>query len=117
VLATIVGPSIPEGVAEQAQRGDDGSQTAPCTFTATFTSASGSVPLDPSAFAILNERGQIHHLLVTAADGGAPPAQVAPGQKVTLTMKATLPEGEGALRWAPNGARVLAGWVYGLELD
>jgi hypothetical protein len=117
VLATIVGPSIPEEVAEKAQHDDDDSDTAPCTFTATFMSASGSVPLHPSAFTILDERGQVHRLLVTGADGGPVPSEVAPGRTVTLTMKATLPEGEGALRWAPDGPRVLAGWVFGLELD
>ena len=40
-----------------------------------------------------------------------------PGRTLTLTMKTTLPEGESALRWAPEGPRVIAGWVFGLELD
>jgi hypothetical protein len=118
VLATVVGPSVPAGVAEKAQDDDDGgSDTAPCTFTVTFRSASGVVPLDSGAFTILDERGQIHRLLVRSAGGGAPPARVTPGRPVTLMMAATLPEGEGALRWAPDGPRVIAGWVFGLELD
>jgi hypothetical protein len=116
--AVVVGPSVPASVAERAQ--DDhhgGSDTAPCTFTVAFRSASGVVPLDANAFTILDERGEIHRLLVRAAAGGPPPARVTPGRPVTLTMKATLPEGESALRWAPDGSRVIVGWVFGLELD
>jgi hypothetical protein len=118
VLATVVGPSVPAYVADRAQDDDDGdSDTAPCTFTVTFSSAAGVVPLDASAFTVLDERGQIHRLRVTSAGGGSAPARVTPGRPVTLTMAATLPEGEGALRWAPDGPRVIAGWVFGLELD
>jgi hypothetical protein len=118
VLATVVGPAVPASVAEKAQDDDDGdSDTAPCTFTVTFRSASGVVPLDANTFTILDERGQIHRLRVTAADGGPPAARVTPGRPITLTMEATLPEGEGALRWAPDGPKVIAGWVFGLELD
>jgi hypothetical protein len=119
VLATVVGPAVPAYVAEKTQDDDDdgGSDTAPCTFTVTFRSTSGVVPLDANAFTILDERGQIHRLRVTTADGGPPPARVTPGRPVTLAMEAALPEGEGALRWAPDGPRVIAGWVFGLELD
>ncbi len=117
VLANVVGPVVPEEVAEKAQDGDDDAETAPCTFTVTFRSAAGVVPLNASAFTILDERGQLHRLQVSDANGGPPPTQVLPGKPVTLTMKATLPEGEGALRWAPKGPRVIAGWVFGLELD
>jgi hypothetical protein len=118
VLATVVGPAIPAEVAEKTQDDDDGdSDTAPCTFTVTFRSAAGVVPLAATAFTILDERGQIHRLRVTNAAGGPPPARVTPGRPVTLTMKTTLPEGEGSLRWAPDGPRVIAGWIFGLELD
>jgi hypothetical protein len=118
VLATVVGPSVPAYVSERAQDDDDGdSDTAPCTFTVTFRSASGVVPLNASAFTILDERGQIHRLRVRAAGGGSHPTRVTPGRPVPLTMHATLPEGESALRWAPDGPRVIVGWVFGLELD
>jgi hypothetical protein len=117
VLATVVGPSVPEAVSERAQDGDDNSETAPCKFTATFASASGEVPLRAGDFTILDERGRAHAVRVTAANGGPLPSRVLPGRPVALRISATLPEGEGALRWAPNGPRVLAGWVFGLELD
>lgn len=117
VLATVVGPAVPERIAERAEDGQDDDETAPCTFTATFASASGDVPLRAGDFTILDERGRSHPLRVRMADGGPLPARIVPGHPLTLTMKATLPEGEGALRWAPNGPKVLAGWVYGLELD
>ena len=73
VLATVIGPAVPAYVAERAQDDDDDgdSDTAPSTFTVTFRSASGAVPIDSGAFAILDERGQIHRLLVSTP-GGAP---------------------------------------------
>jgi hypothetical protein len=118
VLATVVGPSIPEGTAEKVEKDDDsGSDQVPVSFSATFSSASGVVPLRPNAFTILGERGETYRLRVTNAAGGPLPTRVSPGHSVTLAMKASLPEGEAALRWAPDGRNVIAGWVFGLELD
>lgn len=117
VLATVVGPVVPAYVAQETQDDGEDSDTAPCTFTVSFKSASGVVPIDANAFTILDERGQIHRLAVTAAGGGVPPARVTPGRPVTLTMRVTLPEGEAALRWAPGGPKVIVGWIFGLELD
>ncbi len=116
-LVTVVGPSVPESVAENAQKGRDDDDTAPCTFSATFRSTSGIVPLSPSSLTILGERGEMFHPRVTNAAGGPVPARIAAGRSVTLTLQAQLPEGEGAVRWAPTGPRVIAGWVFGLELD
>jgi hypothetical protein len=111
VLATTVGPEVPE----------DGQfpvpQTSPCTFTVTFTAAGGAVPLDARAFTILDELGHVHHPRVTTAHGGIPPARVRPGQTVTLKVSDVLPTGGGRLRWAPGGSRPIASWDFDVEID
>jgi hypothetical protein len=119
VLATAVGPAVPSSVSARVEKDDDaGSETALCTFTITLRAASGVVPINPTTFSLLDERGQLHPFRISAVGGGgALPSRVLPGRTVTLTIKTTLPEGEGALRWAPDGRNVIVGWVYGLELD
>jgi hypothetical protein len=65
VLATTVGPAVPE----------DGKfpvpPTSPCRFTVTFTAATGAVPLEAGSFTILDELGHAHHPHVSAAHGPA----------------------------------------------
>lgn len=111
VLATAVGPLVPE----------EGKFPVPpttrCTFTVTFTAASGAVPLAPRAFTIVDERGGLHRPRVTARGGGPVPAQVAPGRTVTLTLKDVLPTGNGRLRWAPAGAKPVVSWDFEVEID
>jgi hypothetical protein len=115
---TAVGPSIPAWVSSAVQSGNwnDGN-TAPSTFTFTFASPHGSIPLKADEFSILTSQGQIVHPAVTGPNGSRLPAQVTPGKPLTLTLKVGLGEGDGALRWAPNGTKVLAAWFYQLELD
>jgi hypothetical protein len=117
-MVTAVGPAIPDWVSSEAQSGQwNGTNTAPTTFDVTFASAKGAVPLRASAFSILTNEGQIVHPAVTAQGGGPLPAQITPGKPVTLLVKVALTEGDGALRWAPSGPRVLVAWLYQLELD
>jgi hypothetical protein len=111
VLATTVGPAVPEDGAFPVPA------TSPCTFTVTFTAAAGAVPLRPGAFTILDELGHVHHPRVTAARGGTLPAEVRPGQTVTLTVRDVLPTGGGRLRWAPEGSRPIASWDFDVEID
>ena len=42
-------------------------KTSPCSFTVTFTAASGAVPLSAQAFTILDELGRLHHPRVRRA--------------------------------------------------
>jgi hypothetical protein len=111
VLATTVGPEVPE----------DGQfpvpATSPCRFTVTFTAAAGAVPLEPGAFTILDELGHLHHPRVVAAHHGVLPARVQPGQTVTLVVSDVLPTGGGRLRWAPEGTRPIASWDFDVEID
>ena len=111
VLATTVGPNVPrEGRVPVPA-------TSPSTFIVTFSAASGVVPLIPAAFTIVDELGHVHHPLVRATDGGAPPRQILPGQTVSLTVHSVLPIGNGRLIWAPDRARPTVAWDFDLEID
>jgi hypothetical protein len=115
---TGIGPSVPNWVQSYAHEGRwPAGSLAPSTFTFTVAAPKGVVPLKASAFSILTAAGQIVHPAVTLLGGGALPATVSAGKPLNLTLKAQLPEGEGSLRWAPVGDRVLVGWMYELELD
>ena len=111
VMATTVGPAVPQQGAFPVPA------TTPCAFTVTLTAASGAVPVSPRAFTILDELGHLHDPRVTAAGGGSPPARVARGRTVTLTVTAVLPTGNGRLRWAPAGATPIVSWDFDVEID
>jgi hypothetical protein len=111
VMATTVGPAVPQEGAFPVPA------TTRCAFTVTLTAASGAVPVSPRAFTILDELGHLHDPRVTAAGGGSPPARVARGRTVTLTVTAVLPTGNGRLRWAPAGATPIVSWDFDVEID
>ena len=111
VMATVVGPSVPEEGQFPVP------PTSPCAFTVTFTQASGFVPLNPSAFTVLDELGQLHYLRVAVQGGGKVPSRVAPGRTVTLIMRAVLPTGAGTLRWAPTTPKPIVSWDFDVEID
>jgi hypothetical protein len=109
--ATAVGPSV----ARSGQYPVPASTA--CSFTVTFTGASGSVPLRAAAFTIVDELGHVHRPRVHAAGGGRPPALVRPGQAVTLTLSDVLPTGSGQLRWTPAGQTAIVAWDFDVEVD
>lgn len=111
VLATAVGPAVPE------QGRFPVPSTSPCSFTVTFTAASGDVPLSANAFTIVDEFGHLHHPRVTSTGGGSPPLQVAAGRTVSLTVSDVLPTGNGQLRWASEGTTPIVSWDFDVELD
>jgi hypothetical protein len=111
VLATVVGPAVPEEGQFPVP------QTSKCTFTVTFTGATARIRLIPAAFTSIDEEGHVHGLRVTAQGGGSPARDVAPGQTVTLIMKAVLPTGDGQLRWMPTGSVAIASWDFDVEID
>jgi hypothetical protein len=117
-MVTAVGPAIPDWVASEVQSGSwNDNSTAPSTFTVTFVSPKGVLPLKASSFSILTGEGQVVHPAVTGPHGSPLPARVSPAKPFTLTLKVGLGEGDGALRWAPQGSKVLVAWFYHLELD
>ncbi|HSZ06481.1 MAG TPA: hypothetical protein VK778_14935 [Solirubrobacteraceae bacterium] len=115
---TAVGPSFPTWVAAAAQAGtlSEGS-AVPAAFTVTVIARRGTVPLRASAFSILTAAGQLLHPAISGPGGKPAPAALRAGQHLSLTVNAKLTEGDGSLRWAPTGARVVSGWLYQLELD
>jgi len=115
---TAVGPTFPAWVSTAVQAGTLSDGTAvPTRFTVTVIARRGSVPLRASAFSILTAAGQLVHPAVTGPGGGAMPATLRAGQHVNLTVSTKLVEGEGALRWAPSGSKVISAWLYQVELD
>jgi hypothetical protein len=112
------GPAVPSWAMNQASNGQwKPGQKAPGSFEVTFTDPKGTVPLSASQFTVINYLGQITHPPVTNADGGPIPSELAPGQTVHLKLATSVPEGDGALRWAPNGKRILVSFFWTLELS
>ncbi|HEX3803178.1 MAG TPA: hypothetical protein VHV75_10080 [Solirubrobacteraceae bacterium] len=115
---TAVGPAIPAYVSRYVQDGVwQSSHAAPGTFIVSVTNVKGSIPLSAGAFSILTNSGQIVHTNVSVKGGGALPAAIHAGQSINLKVTGGVYEGSGSIRWAPNGAKVLVGWIYQLELD
>jgi hypothetical protein len=110
-LATAVGPAVPE----------EGAFPVPasisCTFTITFASVSGAIPVSPAAFTILDELGHLHHPKIAAQGGGPVPADATAGKPLTLSITAVLPTGSGTLRWAPQGGGPVVSWDFDVEID
>jgi len=112
VTVTAVGPAVPQEGRFPVPA------TTPCTFTATFSAASGSIPLRASDFSFLDEFGKVHRdPLVRALGGGPLPRTVAAGRPFSITVHAVLPTGNGRLRWAPQGAGPLVSWDFDVEID
>jgi len=111
VMATAVGPAV------TSQGQSPPPPVTGCTFTVTLTQASGVVSISSGAFTIVDEQSQLHHPRVTTQDGAPPPAQVHPGQTVTLNVSEVLPTGNGQLRWAPQGGAPIVSWDFDVEVD
>jgi hypothetical protein len=116
---TAVGPEFPDYVSQYAQAGKwPAGKLVPSTFFVTFTKVSGSIPIAAKDFDLLNGNGQRSLAQsVTVKGGGRLPAAITSRQTVTLLVKADALEGQGTIRWAPQAPKILAGWVFQLELD
>lgn len=65
---------------------------------------------------MLDSLGGIHQLRL--AKGSTMPTSLAPGATATVTVSATLPSGEGLLRFHPVPKRAaIAAWDYVAETD
>jgi hypothetical protein len=108
VTVDVQGPSYPAGTPLNA------TQVA-CTFTVVLRDASAPVALGGAHFDVLDHTGAVHDL--APAPGRPLPATVAPGATATLELVATVPAGEGMLRYAPDGTGTAAAWDYVAETD
>lgn len=111
VLATAVGPEVPEEGRFPVP------PVTPASFIVTFTSASSAIPLKASAFTFVDEQGRLHHPKMTAIGGGAPPAHTTVGHPVSVMLHDILPTGDGGLSWTPEGTRPIATWDFTVEID
>ncbi len=110
VAATLVGPD------DTIQGQYPPPETTPCTFHLTLADASGTVPIAPGDFTILDEEGNVYHPQVDS-DGAAPPAAVSTSGPVALRITSVLPTGSGQLRWTAGAATPVASWDYTVEID
>ncbi len=107
--ATAIGPAV-------AQRGLSPTETSVrSTFTVTLAAQSGSLPVNPAAFSIVDEQGQVHQPSVTTTDGARVPTQLAAGHSVTLSLTTVLPVGGGRISWTPQGSRPMVAWDFDVE--
>jgi len=59
----------------------------------------------------------LYQQALNPAEGTSVPAAVPAGQTVTLRLVATVPGGEGLVRYAPDGTHTVAAWDYVAETD
>jgi hypothetical protein len=108
VTVNVQGPSYPANTKV-------GADHVLCTFTVVLSGASEPVNLSTARFDVLDHTGSVH--VLRAAPGSSVPSEVQPAQTVTLHLVATVPSGEGLLRYAPDGTSDAAGWDYVAETD
>ena len=119
VVMSVTGPVVPgEGLPYQADY-------TTCTWTLTLSDATRTVPIRLSELTTLDQLGTVYRLAPVPHEP-APPASVAPGQKVTFELRAGMKVGEGLLRWAPaasasaadeKAAKIRAEWDFEVEND
>jgi hypothetical protein len=115
---TAVGPTFPTYISNYAQNGQwAANRPVPSTFYVTFAAVKGTVPVSAKDFSVLTDEGQIERAKLRMKGGGTVPTTVRPGANVTIEVISRTLEGQGSIRWAPLGPKVMVGWIYQLELD
>jgi len=110
VVAQVTGPEVPgEGLPYQAP-------STTCTWTVTLSKATGTVPVSVADFDSIDDQGHVYQPYLVPGQP-SPPGVVEPGQEVSFELRAAEPVGEGLMRWAPIGGRVVAKWDYVVEND
>jgi hypothetical protein len=106
-IVTVVGPSVPPFRAPPPP-------VTTATFTVTMSRTTGTVPILPRDFQLVDGSGAIHD---PSAFAGRVPPRVAPrGATVSFTIKERMATGAGSIRWSPDGAPVAA-WDFTVEND
>jgi hypothetical protein len=106
VTVDVAGPSLPPDTTLNADQ-------VVGTFTITLRDADTTIAVAASQFDVLDHNGGVHPLAASATV----PAHVEPHQNVTFALYATLPSGEGLLRYHPAASAVVAAWDYVAETD
>lgn len=114
----MAGPQLAGSLAEKvAQHKVSLLANVPGTFTVQFTATHGTVPLSAGSFTILSQEGTIIVPKVRMADGAPLPSTVPAGKTLNLKLYASVPEGDGTIRWAPTSERILVGFFWTTEFD
>jgi hypothetical protein len=109
-LVTVSGPVVPgEGLPYQAT-------ATTATWTVTISHATGRVPVSARAFSTIDSLGQTYYPGFVPGQP-RPPAILRPGQRTSFELRAVMPVGEGAMRWAPAVHELLATWDFVVEND
>ena len=108
VTVDVEGPALPADTQLNAVQ-------VVCTFAITLRDSDTTVPLDASQFDVLDHTGGLHPLALASSTTVA--AQVGPHETVTFKLSATLPSGEGLVRYHPMAGVVVAAWDYVAETD
>jgi len=110
VLAVISGPEVPgEGLPYQTS-------FTTCTWTVTLSKATGRVPISISDFDSIDDRGNLYRPQLVAGQP-APARFLQPGERVSFELRAYEAVGEGLMRWAPIGGRIVGKWDFVVEND
>lgn len=110
VRVTVSGPEVPgEGLPYQ-------SPSTTCTWIVSLSGATAPIPIDVAEFTSTDHLGTVYHPALVAG-APAPPATLQPGQTATFELRAIMQVGEGLMRWAPGGTRVVASWDFEVEND
>ena len=108
-LAVVSGPLVPgEGLPYQTP-------ATTCTWTVTLSDATAPVPISATDFNAVNAEGFVYR--PSLVPGRRPPSVLEPGRTVTFQLRAVAAVGEGLMRWAPFGRRIVAKWDYVVEND
>ncbi len=110
VLATVVGPQVPgEGLPYQVT-------ATTCTWTVTLTHVTGRIPVTVRDFSTIDHLGGVYHPKLVAGRP-RPPAVLTAGRTATFQLRAVMRTGQGLMRWAPGGRRIVADWDFEVEVD
>jgi hypothetical protein len=110
VLVQVTGPEVPgEGLPYQAR-------ATTCTWTVTLGHATRPVRILLRDFTTIDNLGTVYHPTFVAGTR-RPPATLSPGHRVTFELRTVMLTGEGLMRWAPTGGRILAEWDFEVEND
>jgi hypothetical protein len=108
--AVVSGPVVPgEGLPYETQ-------STTCTWTVTLSHATGRVPISLGDFNGIDHLGTSYRMSFVQGQP-LPPSVLLPGHSVTFKLRAYEATGEGIMRWAPVGQKIVAEWDYEVEND
>jgi hypothetical protein len=85
-------------------------------LTVTLSKATGSAPISVSDFDTIDDLGNVYQPYLVPGQP-IPPSVLRQGQRVTFELRVGEPVGEGLMRWAPIGGRIVAKWDFVVEND